>query len=303
MKTFVLLLMGWLLGFAGAANAKTVTSKDVLGEWEVSGYVRSRDMSVMQLTPMINYSLVGRRYVFQSREFRLLDTTFKCQLNSSYAKRSIPLRALFEQERVTRPKLITRPLYGRAKGFALSEAIGQLASRPVTVFAYQNCELSSVSDTAEEAGRFAAVGDTAVVLQWFAVAGDTVLIPYTYDTLLILKRPPAVRPAEHEAFCQAASTANDKLICQDREMWLMHKFGQDTRACVERLPGENPFQRGIAASLKEQLPVRDACNGERGCLWKALYDYNFTAAQVLGPINRCINGELQDFCNGNMVCR
>jgi hypothetical protein len=282
--------------------ALPVNQTDIIGRWEVGSLLRTSSMSVMQLTPMIDSSLLGRQYDFQLNAFTVLNATFDCKLNTSQAKLAVPMRALFEGERLHRPKLITRPLYGRAKGWALREALGKLANQSITIFAYTDCYVSDSKAKDGSHSRFAAVGDAAVAPQWFAAVGDKILIPYTYDALLILQRPPKQRPPEHVAFCEAAKTANDKLICEDREMWLMHQYGKHTTACS--LDMDNSRQHAETHPYELQLiKKRDACNGERNCLWQALFNYNLAVSQNVPWMYKCVNGKPQDFCNDNLVCR
>jgi uncharacterized protein len=100
-----------------------------------------------------------------------------------------------------------------------------------------------------------------------------------------MKRQPTLPTTEQTAFCNRASTANDKTICADREMWLMKVFTETVRDCAVH------FERRTPEELRAQLDAfefqRNACPGSRACVYEVLSKHASILAQSIPSLEQC----------------
>lgn len=99
------------------------------------------------------------------------------------------------------------------------------------------------------------------------------LLPYQPDALVLLQRPPSAASADARqlSYCKEAVSASDKTICADRELWLMHGFTQSAR---ERAQSQRPeINAALEKSVAQLMQRRQACNGERNCLYDVLDEH------------------------------
>ena len=201
------------------------------------------------------------------------DEATSCILDASLATRTFPIKALFADEHLARPKIVRDRFYRRAKHYAL----GALSREPVRIYAYQ---------CGKKDGDDVQINNTG---NWFAVAGDTIIWPQSPDALVLLKRQPTQPTAEQSKFCAAATLASDKAICADREMWLMKVFTDTFRDCARPFAPEPPDE--LRAELDAYVTKRNACNGDRACVYSVLDEHASLLAQTIPSKDQCIESK------------
>lgn len=214
--------------------------------------------------------VMGRKYSFQADSVTYDNETKRCKLDASLARQTFPMRALFAEEPIPRPKIIQKRFYRRAAQYEL----GALARESVRIYAYQ-CEKIDGNDTK--------INNTG---NWFAATQDTIIWPLASDALVVMKRQPTRPTTEQTAFCNTATHASDKTICADREMWLMKTFTDISRECAIAYELRTPD------TLRQQIDVfvakRNACEGARACVYAALDSHVSLLAQYVHSVPDCL---------------
>jgi hypothetical protein len=256
--------------WASIAIAAPMSPQQVLGDWEITRLLVTDGFSNSKrsMKPDDAY-VMGRKYSFHADSVTYDNETMRCKLDTSLAQQTFPMKALFAEERIPRPKIIRDRFYRRAAQYAL----GPLARETVRIYAYQ-CE-----KTDDRATQLNNTGN------WFAATKDTIIWPQSSDALVLMKRQPTLPTTEQTAFCNRASTANDKTICADREMWLMKVFTETVRDCAVH------FERRTPEELRAQLDAfefqRNACPGSRACVYEVLSKHASILAQSIPSLEQC----------------
>jgi hypothetical protein len=256
--------------WSGVALAAPMTPRQVLGDWEITGLLVTDGFSNSKRSMKPNDAYVmGRKYSFQTDSVTYDNETKRCKLDTSLARQTFPIKALFAEERMPRPKLIRDRFYRRAAQYAL----GSLARESVRIYAYQ-CEKTDGSETQ--------LNNTG---NWFAVTKDTIIWPLGSDALVTMKRQPTQPTVEQTSFCNSATSANDKTICADREMWLMKVFTETVRDCAIHFELRTPDE--LRERLNTYAAKRNACDGTSSCLYDALSEHAYLLAQKIPSLEQC----------------
>jgi hypothetical protein len=258
--------------YCSYVTAKPLPTKplSILGDWEITQLLVTDGISNSQrFMKPDDANVMGRRYRFQLDSVIYKRDEKRCTLDTSLAQQRFPIKTLFADERVVRPTLITRKFYRRAAQYNL----GSLARASVAIYAYR-CGKSNERET-----RVNNMGN------WFAATGDTIIWPLAPDALVVMKRQPKTLVPEHATFCKSATSANDKVICADREMWLMKVFTENVRDCAIAYDLQTPAQ------LRDQLDAfvtqRNACDGSRDCVYDVLDEHASILAQSIPSVSGC----------------
>jgi hypothetical protein len=257
--------------FSNAPFAAPMSPQQILGDWEITGLLATEGFSNSKrfMSPD-DPQVMGRKYSFQMDSIIFDNEPKRCKLETSLARRTFSIKALFADERLQRPKLVRDRFYRRTTQYAL----GPLARESVRIFAYQ-CEKTDGSETQ--------INNTG---NWFAATKDTIIWPLASDALVLMKRPPTTQTAEQKAFCDSASSASDKTICADREMWLMKSFTDTVRECAIAYELRTPDK------LRQQIDMfiarREACEGARSCVYSALDSHASLLAQYVHSVPDCL---------------
>ncbi len=245
--------------------------RELFGDWEVTRLLATAGFSNSQrfMNPD-DPQVMGRKYSFQADSVTYDNETKRCKLNASLARQTLPIKALFVEEPIPRPKIIQKRFYRRAAQYEL----GSLARESVRIYAYQ-CEKIDGNDTK--------INNTG---NWFAATKDTIIWPLASDALVVMKRQPTRPTTEQTAFCNTATHASYKTICADREMWLMKTFTDISRECAIAYELRTPD------TLRQQIDVfvakRNACEGARACVHAALDSHVSLLAQYVHSVPDCL---------------
>ena len=258
------------LNVASPASALPMTPSQVLGDWEVTRLLVPDGFSNMRrFMKPDDANMMGRKYTFQQKSVTYNDETTACTFDASQSKRIVPMKALFAGDGVARPKLIRDRFYRRMKHYAL----GSLAQERVAIYAY-HCPV-----TDNDNGQINNSGN------WFAATRDTIIWPQSPDALVLLKRQPTKPTAEQAKFCASVTSPSDKIVCTDREMWLMKVFTDTYRDCGEPIAPGPPDE--LRAELDSLVVKRNACNGERKCVYTTLDEHASLLAQMIASTEQC----------------
>jgi hypothetical protein len=256
--------------FVGTVSATPMSPQQVLGDWEITGLLVTDGFSNSKrsMKPDDAY-VMGRKYSFQKDSVTYYGNTKACTLNTSLARKVFPIKTLFEGERASHPKLIGDKFYRRAAQYAL----GSLAKESVTIYAYQCAKVGDKETRINNTGN------------WFAATKDTIIWPLAPDALVLMKPQPSAQIAEQKSFCECATLASDKLICADREMWLMKVFTEAVHECAVRVELRTPDD--LRVELDAYANKRKACEGNRDCVYDALNQHVNLLAQSIPSVVDC----------------
>jgi hypothetical protein len=255
----------------GAASSAPMSPQQVLGDWEITGLLATAGFSNSQrfMSPD-DPQMMGRKYSFQVDSVTYDNETKRCKLDASLARQTFPMKALFADERIPRPKIIRDRFYRRAAQYAL----GPLARETVRIYAY-HCE-----KTDDRATQLNNTGN------WFAATRDTIIWPLASDALVLMKRQPTRPTVEQAAFCSAAINASDKTVCADREMWLMKTFTDTVRECAIAYELRTPDK--LRQQIDTFIAQRNACEGAQSCVYDALNAHSSLLAQYVHSLPDCL---------------
>lgn len=257
---------------SATVSAAPITPTQVVGDWEVTRLLVTDGFSNSQRSMKPDdANVMGRTYSLQMNSVTFKDEEIRCKLDTSLAKRTYGIKTLFADERLPRPKIIRTLFYRRAAQYAL----GPLAGEQVTIYAYR-CDKSDDRETQlNNSGN------------WFAATKDTIIWPLGPDALVLLKRPPTQPAAEQTAFCNIATSASDKTICADREMWRMLVFTETVRGCAIGFERRKPDE--LRAQLDAYVTKRTACEGIRSCVYGVLDEHASILAQSIPSVQDCLD--------------
>jgi hypothetical protein len=131
---------------------------------------------------------------------------------------------------------------------------------------------------------------------WFALVGDQLLVPYSQDALLILRRAPSAANAEQVAFCNAAAQSADRMICADAQRYALHRYIEETANCAVAKP-MSPERESVAMQHEIKLKKRNDCGDNASCVWDALFEHAQWIAQSIPALSHCRAGTLQSFAH------
>lgn len=255
---------------SGAVSASPVAPSQIVGDWEVTRLLVTDGFSNSQRSMKPDdANVMGRKFSFQMNSVTFNNEETRCKLDTSLAKRVYHFKTLFAEERPPRPKIIRDRFYRRAAQYAL----GPLAGELVTIYAYR-CDKTEDRETQ--------LNNSA---NWFAATNDTIIWPLGPDALVLLKRQPTQPTAEQTVFCSVATSASDKIICADREMWLMKVFTETVRDCAIGLERRSPDE--LRAQLDAYVAKRNACEGARACVYSVLDEHASILAQGIPSVQQC----------------
>jgi hypothetical protein len=244
---------------ATSTNAGATTP--FLGRWEIVDTMHTSKLSRRDVgTEERSVGTMGRVYDFQQDYVIDFGNKLACRFDPDKAGLRVPIAALFQKESASKqaPAWISYKFRDRVRNYRL----GSLAHSTVALYRYK-CQRS---DPENRPVRLNSAGN------WLAVVGDIMIFPSSDEWLFILKRPPKERVPEHSAFCAQASSANDKTICEDREMWLMNSVASNYTDCMLKdrtLPAIAQRDEEFAdLALRKQ-----ACVGNRNCLYRLLEEW------------------------------
>ncbi len=256
----------------GAVAAPVPPSK-IFGDWEVIRLLVPKGFSNSQRSMNPDDGrVVGRKYSFQANAVIIGNEAESCKLDTSLARQTLPIKALFAEERLPRPKLIRDRFYRRAAHYAL----GTLARESVTIYRYR-CEKKN--DDLE-----IMVNSTG---NWFAASKGTIIWPLAPDALVVMKRQPTQPTAEQAAYCGTATLASDKTICGDREMWLMKVYTETARDCAIAYDLRSPNE--MRKELDAYVNKRNACEGVRTCVYEVLSEHASILGQRVPSVSDCLD--------------
>jgi hypothetical protein len=247
-----------LLLCSSLSEAATLTS--ALGAWEVSRVISTGALNNSQRLMLEDDArLMGRRLMLGKSDLAFRGFVEACHLSSTPGGNSVPLRALFEKEKVRRPPAMKGLLYGRA----VDADLGALAKSSANL---QLIKCTSGSEHKIFRGN------------WIAVTSDKLFVYYSADTLLMFSRPPKSMHPKHAAYCASATKDFEKSICADRQLWLLHSYVE-----AAELPEKNassPRMRDtMVAEDLDFLRQRDACKENIDCLRTVLEEQVDTLVQ------------------------
>jgi hypothetical protein len=255
---------------SSVAIAAPLSPQQILGDWEITGLLVTDGFSNSQRSMKPDdANVMGRKYHFQLDSVTYDDQTIDCKLDTSLARQTFPMKALFAQERIPRPKLIRDRFYRRAAQYAL----GSLARESVRIYAYRCKKIDGFELQLNNTGN------------WFAATKDTIIWPLGSDALVTMKRQPTQPSAAQKTFCNRATLANDKTICTDREMWLMKVFTDTFRDCAIHFEQRTPDE--LRAELDAFDSQRNECDGSRTCVYGALSKHASILAQSIPSLEQC----------------
>jgi hypothetical protein len=266
-----------------SSSSDTQFTTQILGDWIVSDILLTRGLSNSQLSDHRTSSmLLAYRYQLQVNTASVMNERANCALDTQFASRATPLRALFDGESSARSLAIKRRLLGKINQYALPETILARSTRGaagVAIYAYRcNGEQTAIND----------MGD------WFALVGDHLLVPYSQDALLILRRAPSAASAEQVAFCNAAAQSADGVICADAQRYALHRYIEETATCAVAKP-TSPERESFVKQHEIKLKKRNDCGDNASCVWDALFEHAQWIAQTIPALNHCRAGTLQPF--------
>lgn len=241
-----------------AAHAGDVALESaVFGEWEVSRVLMTGGMQMQWSMREDDPRLLGRSLHITADAVRFQNTVSACALQPLAGGKAQSMRSLFAQPGGKRPAGMHGTLYRRQEDYEL----GALRGQPVKLFAVR-CQPNQES--------------FLIDANWLATTGSptTLLMPYQPDALLLLRRTPPEGTAPEAArreYCQQANSPSDLAICADRELWLMHSHTLSARQRAQ--PSRPELNAALAREEAVQLAKRQACAGERNCLYEVLDEH------------------------------
>ncbi len=288
--SFYCVILIALICASTSALAQVVPPSKILGDWEVAHVLPLRTapppeyIGGEKAEESGGYAvLLGLHFEFGTTGVGHGDDGRGAMLITRYATRALPMRAMFEGERTTnRPKLM-RPflLKKTIEDYGLREALGPLADKPITLYAYdfQRAFLQSFPGS------------------WFAAVGDVLLLPDTASLsrnwLLVLRRVPTTRDPAHEAFCKQAMTGIDKAICEKREFWLKRRYVERTTVCAQNKPIKS--NADLDARIRTAKKALEACEpDDETCIWQALDAHSRMLGSYTPITKQCVDGEYKD---------
>lgn len=264
------------------AQAQVVPPKKIFGDWDIAHVLLTRGLSSSPVPPAEGYArLFARSYSFERTGLSYGVDGRPGNLLTTYAKKSLSIKVLFEDEKIKRPAILDGDtLRKSAKDYALKEALGLLADRPITLYVYSD-------------ERFPIRDELAVMA--FAAIGDVVLVPDTFNRnmLLVLQRAPKHRSPEHVAFCAKAVSALDKAVCANRKQWKLRHYIDTTTTCALSKPTR--AATNLPKEISTALSQLNACQPDHNqCISNALDDHAKLIGSYIPPTKQCVNGEYKD---------
>ena len=126
-----------LARLSGAVSASPVAPSKIVGDWEVTRLLVTDGFSNSQRSMKPDdANLTRRKFSFQMNPVTSNHEETRCKLDTSLAKRVYPIKTLFAEERLARPKIIRDRFYRRAAQYAL----GPLAQLDAYVAKRNTCE-------------------------------------------------------------------------------------------------------------------------------------------------------------------
>jgi hypothetical protein len=227
--------------------------RTIQGKWEVTSNLVPNNVDRRKANTAIDdVSSIGRVFEFQEEQVVYKGVEIFCSFDAKSITSNVPVKALFADDvaKTKLPPWVTSKLIGQAANYRL----GLLATKRATLYRYV-CPNEN-NDPLQ--------GSVNYLGNWFAVVGDTILMPFTNDGLRILNRPAKIKTVAHRTFCSKAESGYEKRVCDEREIWVMHSLVQSIAPCaVDAYPELRP-------QLAEFAQKRDACEGDRDCVYEAL---------------------------------
>jgi hypothetical protein len=247
---------------AAQPTTSHLVRSSVLGRWEVVDMLTPKAIPRNQINASADdLTSLGRIYDLREDFAMYKERKIYCSFDADSIQKNVPIAALFADEPASKqaPRWVNKKFDGRMSNYDLRS----FSRAKVTVYHYR-CTRDKFSgytgkafeeNTSEDDYRLNDVGN------WFAASDDMLVMPFTADGIRILKRQPKKRVAEHQSFCAKAVTSNERAICGEREIWLMHATSQSISACVFE---HYPERRAAVTELERDLAK---CDGERDCVY------------------------------------
>ena len=242
-----------------AVPALAKSPPNILGDWEVTQVLMTGGLQPQWSVKENDPRLMWRRMRIASDSYVYNNDEKKCTLTLMPGTENASMRTLFEREKTKRPKLMKERFYGRLRDYKL----GALAQQPVRIL-QERCE--------------AIARKNDVTGNWIAVLPDALIVPYTQDALMVLKRPPKEIDPGQLDYCKTAVNASDKVICADRQLWQMQRYTEASLAPLESKPAV--LAEELNKDTTTLLAKRQACNGDSDCLYKTLDQHVDTLVQL-----------------------
>ncbi len=278
-----------------AFSSTLVPRAKVIGDWEVSRVLLTKNTENATPPPPSGYArLIGLKFRVSpsgvTSNWSLNEHTIgiaKAEGRSLVLRSKVPLsiKALFEDEKVVRPKYFRGFVRGKASDYALSDQIDSLVNQSVTLYGY-------VLDRLQDANPGSVT---------FAAVGDVLIMEHDEGELLILRRPPKTRTAEHAIFCESARSDTEKLVCTDRGLWARFHYIQTTLPCALKRsvhPNSNLVEalRLIRqkALVQQQTGLCDDPKFNGSCVAVNLDAEANLIGSHMPATKMCVNGEYKD---------
>jgi hypothetical protein len=265
---FLLMPLCCALVAAKSATCVAAAPSAIFGDWEVTQVLVidvGRD-SPGGVNPDDGRE-VGRKYSLHMNRIVQDNEEQSCKLDTSIAKRTVPIKVLFAGEGLQRPKIIRERLHRRAAEYGVDFA----TNKSITVYAYR-CKNKEL--------QLNPMGN------WFAATHDTVIWPLGLGALAIMKRQPTTPTTAQIQFCKEASSKSDKTICADRELWLMKSYTETVRDCAITARGSRTL-----AERRDQLNAyveqRNRCEGDQKCVFNVLREHASIVGQSVPSVSEC----------------
>jgi hypothetical protein len=228
------------------------------GDWEVTRVLMTDGMQPQWSMREDDPRLMARTLHLGPDGVRFRNTDFNCSVLQT-SDQPQALRSLFSKSAAStkRPPSIHGTLYGRAHDYEL----GSLKGRAIQLLEV-HCKPDSHNLVAEANWLALTIPPSA--------SSAALLMPYQPDTLLVLRRtqPGAHSDAAQASYCVQATSASDKAICADRQLWRMYTY---TLSALQRAHSPRPeINEALTQDVAEQLQKRQACQGNTQCLYEVL---------------------------------
>lgn len=257
-----------LLSGGPSASAAAIKPQPFFGDWEATQLLVPSGVSNAQRSMNADdANVIGNKYSFQRNSVTRILGSDECTLDTSLARHRFSVNALFAGSGLPRPQLVQRRFEQRAEHYAL----GALAREPITVYAYR-CK--------DQDTRLNSMGN------WFAVSKEAIIWPQAPDALVLLKRAPSKPTVAQVASCGHVTLAADRVICADRELWLMRTYTEAVRQCA--ISNAPPALANLGELLDSYVAKRNKCESDRECIVYTLQEHVGVLAQRVPSTADCL---------------
>jgi hypothetical protein len=106
-----------------------------------------------------------------------------------------------------------------------------------------------------------------------------------------LQRQTKLKSKEQIQFCEAARLPIERVVCNDRELWLMNTFVDQYSSCaIQNSPN---IRESFLTSFAEMKAKLLSCDESRQCAYQVLSQHKSDIALNIAGVDQCAQGSVK----------